>query len=302
MKKNGCTGEGRGESPRTPGRAVPVQVSAEIAAARPGHEALAAAGSPAEGRTRHEVARLLLEQGPMTAVAVAEQLGISPAAVRRHLDALLADGEAETRDAPRRGPRGRGRPARLFLLTEAGRARFGHAYDDLAVSAVRFLAEHAGPDAVRAFAESRVDRLVGPHRAAITGSPDPARRAEALALALTREGYAASTRQVGGTATTGAAAAAVGTQLCQHHCPVAHVAAEFPQLCEAETEAFARLLGTHVQRLATIARGDNACTTHVPAAPAGIPAHPEPDRTTAPAAATPSREQPARIPNGGKPA
>nr|WP_245573362.1 metalloregulator ArsR/SmtB family transcription factor [Amycolatopsis benzoatilytica] len=252
----------------------------------------------AEGRTRHEVARLLLEQGPMTAAVVAEQLGISPTAIRRHLDALQADGEAETRDAPRRGPRGRGRPAKLFLLTEAGRARFGHAYDDLAVSAIRFLAEHAGPDAVRAFAERRVEGLIGPHRQAITGSDDPVERAEALAVALSREGYAASTRQVG----AGAPAAHVGAQLCQHHCPVAHVAAEFPQLCEAETEAFAELLGTHVQRLATIARGDNACTTHVPAGPASIPAHPEPDRTTPRESASPTDGHAPRIPNGGKPA
>jgi len=207
-----------------------------------------------DGRTRHEAARLLLEEGPMTAVDVAARLGISPTAVRRHLDALVADGEAGTRDAPRRGPRGRGRPAKLFLLTEQGRARFGHAYDDLAVSAIRFLAEHAGEDAVRAFAERRVARLVEPHKAQVTAPAEAARRAEALAEALTKEGYAASTRQVGS-----------GEQLCQHHCPVAHVAAEFPQLCEAETEAFARLLGTHVQRLATIARGDAACTTHVPA-------------------------------------
>ena len=35
-------------------------------------------------------------------------------------------------------------------------------------------------------------------------------------------------------------------------------------MCEAETEAFAEVLGTHVQRLATIANGDAACTTHVP--------------------------------------
>ena len=55
-----------------------------------------------------------------------------------------------------------------------------------------------------------------------------------------------------------------GDQLCQHHCPVAHVAAEFPQLCEAETEIFARLLGRHVQRLATIAHGDGVCTTFIP--------------------------------------
>ncbi|GAB3563028.1 transcriptional regulator [Amycolatopsis endophytica] len=239
MKNSGPTRHRDGE-PRHPGDVVPAQATPE-------------------GRTRHEVARLLLEDGPIAAGVVADRLGISPTAVRRHLDALLADGEAETRDAPRRGPRGRGRPAKLFLLTETGRARFGHAYDDLAVSAIRFLAEHAGEEAVRAFAESRVAALVEPHRAAVAEADGPAHRAEALAAALTREGYAASARQVGASAT------GAGAQLCQHHCPVAHVAAEFPQLCEAETEAFARLLGTHVQRLATIARGDAACTTHVPA-------------------------------------
>jgi predicted ArsR family transcriptional regulator len=42
------------------------------------------------------------------------------------------------------------------------------------------------------------------------------------------------------------------------------VAGEFPHLCEAETEMFSRLLGTHVQRLATIANGDGICTTHLP--------------------------------------
>ncbi|WP_308258618.1 helix-turn-helix transcriptional regulator [Saccharothrix obliqua] len=206
-----------------------------------------------DGRTRHAVARLLLEQGPVTAASVAEQLGLSPTAVRRHIDALVADGEAVSREAPRRGQRGRGRPAKLFLLTEQGRARFGHAYDDLAVAALRFLAERGGQEAVRAFAERRVSALVEQHRAAIAAQPDAAERAKALATALTREGYAASARHVG-----------AGEQLCQHLCPVAHVAAEFPLLCETETAAFAELLGTHVQRLATIARGDAVCTTHIP--------------------------------------
>ena len=55
-----------------------------------------------------------------------------------------------------------------------------------------------------------------------------------------------------------------GHQLCQYHCPVAHVAARYPQLCEAETSLFARLLGSRVQRIATIAHGDGVCTTNVP--------------------------------------
>jgi predicted ArsR family transcriptional regulator len=218
-----------------------------------GLPALGSAG-PVEGRTRIAVARLLLEQGPVTAAEVAAELGLSAPAVRRHLDALIADGEAETRDAPRRGRRTRGRPAKNFLLTDAGRVRFGHGYDDLATQALRFLAAHAGERAVSDFARSRVHDLIGPSAERIRAAGGPGERAEALALVLSDRGYAAVAREAG-----------PGVQLCQHHCPVAHVAAEFPELCEAETEAFAEILGTHVQRLATIARGDSACTTHVPA-------------------------------------
>jgi predicted ArsR family transcriptional regulator len=206
-----------------------------------------------DGRTRQTIARLLLERGPVTATAVADELGLSPTAVRRHLESLVADGEAYTRESSPRGRRGRGRPAKLFVLTELGRARFGHAYDDLAVAALRFIAERDGEQAVRSFAERRMAALVAGHREELAAGRTPAERAEVLADALTREGYAASTRPV-----------ASGEQLCQHHCPVAHVAADFPQLCEAETAAFAEVLGTHVQRLATIANGDAVCTTHVP--------------------------------------
>jgi predicted ArsR family transcriptional regulator len=209
--------------------------------------------STGEGRTREAVARLLMEQGPITAAAVAAELELSAAAVRRHLDALLADGEAEAREAPRRGPRGRGRPAREYLLTDSGRARFGHGYDELAVAALQYLAEHGGESAVRGFARSRVDALLASGAQQVTAARRPDERAEALAALLTARGYAAQARE-----------SRTGVQLCQHHCPVAHVAAAFPELCEAETQAFAALLGTHVQRLATIARGDSACTTHVP--------------------------------------
>ncbi len=92
-----------------------------------------------------------------------------------------------------------------------------------------------------------------------------AARVQALADALSADGYAASAgpAPVIGAQVKGSLGEGAGEQLCQHHCPVAHVAAEFPQLCEAETEAFGRLLGTPVQRLATIAHGDGICTTHV---------------------------------------
>jgi predicted ArsR family transcriptional regulator len=211
-----------------------------------------------ERGTRARIARLIMENGPVTAATLGTRLGLTPAAIRRHLDNLLAGGLIETRTARRPASRGRGRPAKLFVITDAGRSAFEHAYDDLATSALRFLAEVAGSGAVAEFAHRQVAELERRYRPVMEAAAAED-KVTALAEALSADGYAASATSAPTRGTGG------GEQLCQHHCPVAHVAAEFPQLCEAETEAFARLLGTPVQRLATIAHGDGVCTTHVTA-------------------------------------
>ena len=205
--------------------------------------------------TRERVATTILEHGPSTAADLAERLHLTPAAVRRHLDQLLADGVLEARDQRITGHRGRGRPAKVFVITDAGRDHFTHSYDELAAGAMRYLKETGGEDAVMAFARRRLSDLEDRYRP-LLAMAEPEDRTTVLAEALSQDGYAAS---VGSTR--------AGEQICQHHCPVAHVAEEFPQMCEAETEMFARLLGSHVQRLATIAHGDGVCTTHLPHLP-----------------------------------
>ncbi|MGZ6826280.1 MAG: helix-turn-helix transcriptional regulator [Mycobacteriales bacterium] len=199
--------------------------------------------------TRERVLSLLLERGPSTAATLSEQLDVTVAGIRRHLDALLAEGVVTTRE-PRRRVVTRGRPAKLYALTDAGHAAGPSAYDDLAVSALRFMSD----EQVQAFADARGAELEQRYAHVAHADDKPA----ALALALSEDGYAASTTGQG-----------LGVQLCQHHCPVQHVAAEFPQLCDAETAALGRLLDVHVQRLATIAHGDGVCTTFVPTGKAG---------------------------------
>lgn len=210
-----------------------------------------------DGMTRREIVRLLVESGSITAADVSAKLGISAAGVRRHLDALVEDGDAEARAAAAWQHVGRGRPAKRYRLTAAGRGKLEHAYDGLASAAIRQLREIGGEDAVRAFARRRADAILAGVPAAESDDDDVvAATAEQVAGALTRAGYATTTTRVGGPIR--------GIQICQHHCPVSHVAEEFPELCEAEQEAIAEVLGTHVQRLASIANGDCACTTHVP--------------------------------------
>jgi predicted ArsR family transcriptional regulator len=209
--------------------------------------------SSTDRHTRGAIVRLLLESGPITAGEIGDRLGISAAGVRRHLDALLEAGDAQSSAAAVWQHNGRGRPAKRYRLTAEGRAKLEHTYDDLAVAAMRQLREIGGDDAVRTFARRRIDTILS---GVSEGPSDVEAKADRVATALTKAGYATTVTPVDGPIH--------GIQLCQHHCPVSHVAEEFPELCETEREAFAEILGTHVQRLATIVNGDCACTTHVP--------------------------------------
>ena len=201
-------------------------------------------------RTRDAVARSILENGPSTAAALSERLGLTSAGIRRHLDILVADLILEAREPRISSTRGRGRPSKVFVMTDSGREKFEHSYDDLAVAALKFMSAQSGEHLVTAFAQSRADDI---ERKAASVLAKSSNKLESLATFLSEQGYAASVGPRGN-----------GEELCQHHCPIAHVAAEFPQLCETETEAFSKLLGTHVQRLATIAHGDGVCTTYIP--------------------------------------
>ncbi len=223
-----------------------------------GAEAAAAAATH-DGQTRSAVVRLLLESGSITAGQIGERLGLSAAGVRRHLDALIDMGEAESVAGAPWQQAGRGRPAKRYRLTATGRAKLDHSYDDLASAAMRQLREIGGEEAVRRFARQRIDAILsGVEAAGSDADEEIEAAAERVAGAFSKAGYVATTTQVGGPIH--------GVQICQHHCPVSHVAEEFPELCEAEQQAMAEVLGTHVQRLATIVNGDCACTTHVPLA------------------------------------
>ncbi|MFT8395200.1 helix-turn-helix transcriptional regulator [Propionibacterium sp.] len=208
--------------------------------------------SPGESSARRQVLRELLGGGPATAAVLAERLGVTSTAVRRQLGVLLESGDVEEREHRERGPRGRGRPAKDFVITDQGRQAFHQGYDDLALQAMAALREMAGPQAVEALGQRRYDEVAADYQELREAEPtgDPVAQ---LAGLLDAKGYVARVDD-----------SPAGAQLCQHHCPVAAVAAAYPELCEMETQVFSRLLGSRVQRLATIAHGDGICTTNVP--------------------------------------
>ena len=211
-----------------------------------------------EDKTRDLVARTILENGPLSAADLASKLSLTAAGIRRHLDLLLEAGILEAKEPYRstKVARGRGRPSKVFVLTDLGRATFEHSYDDLAVSALRFMSNVPDSNLVADFANARAQEIARLGGQRVARAKTQSGKIDGLASFLNQEGYATTVKST-----------AIGIELCQHHCPIAHVASQFSELCEAETEIFSQLLGSHVQRLATIARGDGVCTTYIPHAP-----------------------------------
>jgi predicted ArsR family transcriptional regulator len=133
-------------------------------------------------RTRDRVRQAIFEDGPLTATLLATRLGLTPAAVRRHLDPLVEKGAIEEQEPATAVRRGRGRPARAYVLSAAGHAHMDSDYDDAATAALRCLAEHAGEEAVGEFARKRIAEVAQRYAAELAAAgEDVTARAEAPA-------------------------------------------------------------------------------------------------------------------------
>lgn len=228
--------------------------------------------------TRERLIDAITVHGPITARALADRFGLTSAAVRRHLATLQAEGVICEHERPA-GPRGRGRPSKSFVAAARPRESSGEETGSLARMALDLLERVGGAEALDALAAERVapweDALA--QRVAEAEARGerigPGERLDLLASLLTERGYATTVRPltvtVPSASSEGSPVAArprtvVTAQLCQGHCPVQEVAARHPELCDLETRAISRMLGVPVQRLATLAGGAHACTTHIP--------------------------------------
>src|SRR5215831_5717514 len=105
--------------------------------------------SPTPPRPARERLLVLLKtRGPQTAADLGAALGITGEAARQQLVKLAADGLVEATSEPR----GVGRPAQFWSLTEKGHARFPDSHAELTVQLLRAIRSELG--------EKALDRLI----------------------------------------------------------------------------------------------------------------------------------------------
>lgn len=211
------------------------------------------------GEARARVVEHLAAHPRATAGSLADALGTSATAVRKHLDRLRDDGLVAD-EAP--APDGPGRPAVRWSLTDEGHQLLPDGHAELANEVLSFLSDTHGRDGMRAFLRWRMDRQADALARDVAGGALE-ERLEHLADALSAAGFAARVEPTDDG----------GFALVQTHCTVQGVAAEHPALCAYEAATFRRVLGdVQVSRRSTIAGGDHACVCQVAAAPGAEPA------------------------------
>ena len=200
--------------------------------------------------TAERVLMQLKSRGPQTAQDVAEAFEISVMGAHKALGSLSCAGLVRHEDVAE----GRGRPRRVFYLTEAGHKRFPDRHAELNAELI---------DMIRAeFGQDGLDRLIATREArqkaryGIKGAGRSiAEKLEALAGLRSAEGYMARVETLADGALL----------LVEDHCPICAAATACQGLCRSELDIFRDLFGgeAEVTREEHLMAGGRRCTYKV---------------------------------------
>jgi iron-sulfur cluster biosynthesis transcriptional regulator SufR len=198
--------------------------------------------------TRRRILIALKERGGMTADELAEKLGISPVAVRRHLTNLERDRLVDHTQVQR----GMGRPCYVYQLTEAAHQIFPNNYDELASHVLETIQKLYGPEAVSRIFEARTQELAQFYRPLIDAGNLPGRLQQLVRL-READGYMASWEQEEDGS----------YMLHQYHCPILRVAEGCKEACIHELALYVELLDAEVVRRSHQVGGDVECAYEI---------------------------------------
>jgi predicted ArsR family transcriptional regulator len=193
---------------------------------------------------------LLKTRGPQTTADLGEAAGVTAEAARQQLSLLADDGLVVATSEPR----GVGRPAQVWGLTEAGNARFPDAHAELTAQLIGTIRTQLGEEVLDRLIDARAAESRAAYAAALEGAADLGERVARLAEARTREGYMAESRAEG-----------EGYLLVENHCPICVAATVCQGFCRAELDTFRQVLGpgASVERTEHIVNGDRRCAYRI---------------------------------------
>lgn len=205
-----------------------------------------------DGKTRSAILDLLKREGEKSAGALGDALGLTAMAARLQLYELEAEGLA----AARSEPRGRGRPVKLWTLTEASARVFPDAHQGLAVEMIKSVEDLFGAEGLAKLVKKHGDMQRKAYGEKLHSAKTLGERVKRLAKARSDEGYMAEAKKDGR-----------DWLLIENHCPICSAAKACTGLCAGELKVFRDVLGkgAKVEREEHILAGARRCAYRVKA-------------------------------------
>lgn len=194
--------------------------------------------TPALTATRNTVLDLLKRGGPQSAASLAESLGVTAMAVRLHLYDLAEEGLIEETSKPQ----GRGRPTKIWSLTDKAARIFPDAHQGLALEMIESIRDMFGEEGLAKVIDRHSETQLAAYSSELSSLTNPGERVRRLAELRTQEGYMAAAAEDGD-----------DWLLIENHCPICSAATACTRLCKNELEVFQTALGKDV----TVSREDH---------------------------------------------
>lgn len=198
------------------------------------------------GSTRAKVLESLKKSDGLTADQLAELLGVTSMAVRKHLAALERDGYVES-TVSRRAV---GRPAHVYRLSPRAEGVFPKHYDSVITDLLEDLIELDGIEKVEKLLVRRGDRTKRMLRRYIDPKAPLVERVAGLTRAMDEIGYLASWETLENERYL----------IKLYNCAIDRVAEQFPSVCRHEADMFREVLDADVERGCHMLTGDHMCS------------------------------------------
>lgn len=193
--------------------------------------------------TRDQILHMLKLKGSLSVSDMAQELGITEMAVRRHLNTLERDKLIKSslvRQAM-------GRPTNVYSLSQEADEMFPRNYHDLTLDLLEDIEAIDGMDKVDLLFQRREDRLEEKYRQYIHGELE--NRVAKLAEMQNQKGYMVEwEKDESGT-----------YYIKEFNCPISQVARQFTQACSCELSLFKRVLEADVEQTSCMAKGGDNC-------------------------------------------
>lgn len=205
---------------------------------------------PKDVKGRRRIQEILKTEGPQEAAVLAEKLGVSAMAVRQHLYAMQEEKLVTFTEEPRP----KGRPAKLWQLTEEANRLFPDAHADLTINLIEVMKETFGEDGLNKFLDARATKQVADYRTRMEGTDDLRDRLVKLARIREDEGYMACVTEDDD-----------GLLFVENHCPICAAAHACSGLCAMELKVFQLVMGSgvDVSRTDHILAGARRCAYRI---------------------------------------